>query len=177
MSEAAPTQNCCHQVAPQSGSALPLILALLTVLSATAIAITRTAVANTRLTASVSAAGATFRLAAEATTNTLQTARQQPALLPANGITQLPDLQHQSGSAQITVHHIGTVASCAALAPLPGVRHDYEIRVTANGPRGALSHHRQGFYICREACAATPCIGVETLAMPSYWYQTRPDKP
>lgn len=177
MSDAASKPDGCKQIAPQSGSALPVILALLTVLSATAIAITRTAVANTRLTASVSAAGVAFRLADEATTNTLQTVRQQPALLPASGIAQLPGMQHQSGSAQIQVHYMGTVASCAAMAPLAGVRHNYEIRVTANGPRGARSHHRQGFYICREACAAAPCIGVETLAMPSYWYQTRPDKP
>ena len=177
MPESSPIRDRHLQIARQSGSTLPLVLALLTILTATAVAITRTAVANTRLTSSVSAGGAAFRLATAATAAALQILRDQPALLPASGIAPLPAMREQSGSAEISVHHIRTVASCTALAPLTAERHDYEIRVTANGPRGALSHHRQGIYTCRETCAAMPCIGVETLAAPTYWYLTRPDKP
>lgn len=177
MSELTYIRTAKYRTLKQAGSALPLILALLTILLATAVAITRTAVANTRLAASVSAGGAAFRLADAATANALQAVRDQPTLLPASGTERLPDHHDSSGRARVEVHHISTVTGCAALAPHAAERHNYEIRVTARGPRGSLSHHRQGIYTCRETCATTPCIGAETLAMPSYWYQTRPDKP
>ncbi len=159
----------------QKGSALPLALGLLTVLTAVAVSAARTSVANTILLVSVAAAQSTFRLAAATTADTLQAVRDDPALLPASGSVTLPDVQHQDGTAQAELHHRVTTPHCPVLDPTPGERIDYEIRVTARGPRGALSHHRQGFYICRETCAA-PCVGVETPPMPTHWYVTRPDK-
>lgn len=159
----------------QRGSALPLTLMLLTVLTATAVSVARTSVANTRLIGSVTAADTAFRLASEATHAALQTARDQPALLPAGGHINLPDRHSREGSVQISIRHLRTAADCPALSPLPGERHDYEIQVTARSTYGALSHHRQGFYVCRELCASS-CIAAETPAEPSYWYHTRPDK-
>lgn len=159
----------------QSGFALPLVLGLLTVLSAVAVSAARTSVANTRLLGSVDAAQTTFRLAARATAAALQAVRDDPTLLPAGGVVALPAFQHNDGTAAAELHHLATTPHCPALDPTPGERRDYEIRVTARGPRGARSHHRQGFYICREACAA-PCVGVETPALPTHWYVTRPDK-
>jgi hypothetical protein len=159
----------------QTGSVLPLVLGLMTVLTAVAVSAARTSVANTRLLTSVDAAQATFRTASLATNAALQAVRDDPALLPGSGVAALPEFRHSGGTAQRELHYRTTAVNCPALDPIASERIDYEIRVTARGARGARSHHRQGFYVCRETCTP-PCVGVETAPLPTHWYVTRPDK-
>ncbi len=160
----------------QTGSVLALMLLLLVLMTATAVAVTRTATANTRLVASVQAGSVAFALAAAATRRAMQTVQADPTLLPGSGHVDLDAVHGPTGSARTRIRLLGTRPGCAALGALPAERSDYEIQVTATGTRGALSHHRQGFYVCREICTP-PCTGMETPAQPTYWYQTRPDKP
>jgi len=159
----------------QTGSALPIVLILLTLLTAAAVSVMQSAIANSRLSGSMMAAREAFRLASHGTATGLRSVTDDPTTLPAaDDIYRFPtadsgihsDLRHTSGP-----------SGCNDLAPLPGIRHDFEIRATGEASRGAISHHRQGFYICSEDCGGQACIGVETLPHSTYWYVTRPDMP
>lgn len=160
----------------QSGAVLPLIMILLALMTAATLAVSRAAIVNTRLVSSVHSSSNAFWLAERVMHAALRSVRDNPAALPVAGHIDLAPMQNTAGSARTRIRVLGTQAGCAVLDPLPSERTDYEIQVTTNSARGALRHHRQGIFICRELCAP-PCIGIETPAQTTYWYQTRPDKP
>lgn len=158
------------------GTALPLCLTLLTLLSMFAVAATRLAVSNAQLTGAIIHGDNAFRLAQLAISRSLEDVAAQPGLLPASGSIMLTPLASPAGRSSREIHYLAE-AGCDELAPLAGRRIDYEVRVTTTGPRNAQSHQRQRFYLCREICAATPCTGAETGPVRSHWYVTRPELP
>ncbi len=159
----------------QQGSALPLVLLLLTLLTTVTVSVMQNAIANTRLIGSIAAARQAFNLASNGTASGLLYITSNPATLPAaDTVYTFPD---RDLAVNTDLRPVSGPSGCNDLAPLNGTRHDFEIRATGRAGRGAISHHRQGFYICREDCGSLSCTGVETAPKTTYWYVTRQDRP
>jgi len=156
-----------------TGTALPVCLTLLTLMTLLGVATMRLAVSNAHLAGAIMHGDEAFRAAGLAINRSLATVATQPALLPTAGSITLP-AQQTGGASEI--HVLGT-ATCDAFAPAAGIRTDYELRVTATAARNASSHQRLRFHVCREACTALPCTAAETSPVRSHWFVTRPDLP
>ncbi len=153
------------------GSALPAVLVLLAVMLQLTVAANRAGIDGTRATTSLSHAAQAFALAERHLQLGLRLAQTDPTALPVGASIALPGISDPHGSSRATLTHAGSGNACNELQPLMGERHDYEIRATATTPR-AGSHQRQGFFICRELCAA-PCVALESAPVPTHWVVTR----
>ncbi len=158
---------------PARGSALPAVLVLLAVMLQLATAANRATLDGTRVAASLRHAALAAALADRHIAAALRSVRATPASLPVGATVALAGLTAPTGSSRATLAHTGNSA-CTDLAPLTGARDDYEIRATAVTTR-ARNHQRQGFYVCREVCAA-PCIGTATDPVATYRVTTREDR-
>lgn len=154
----------------QRGAVLAVTLLLLTIVTLVGVAAARQVNAGLRVTATLRNADLAFQLAASAVESALQFADDNPALLPPTGTLQL-SAQHESyGRATRAIRHTGD-GICPA--PFTGTRSDFEIQATAETARGARSHQRLTFFVCREICGAGPCA--ESAPQVYSWFETRAD--
>ena len=154
----------------QRGAALAVTLALLAIVLLTGISSLRAATVALRLSNALQDADNAFALAARVTAGAINDIGMNPGILPPSGTVTLPPVQEQSARALAAFRYAGA-HTCPA--PLSGIRHDYELSVTATAGRGAVSHQRSYFYMCRPPCAAAPCA--ETGPVMTGWLVTRPD--
>lgn len=151
-----------------NGSVLPTVLMLLSILSLLAVNTLRTATVEAQLTDSLLLAGRAFESAELGIAAGMRFAINNPARL-AN---ELPLSLRVSDPAanndiEVTLIHTAVDNYCSEMHEKPVERIHYEIR--SEVALGALRRsHVQGFYICRNICAAW-CTGIETPPVKSYW--------
>ena len=128
-------------------------------------------VSELQLTGALLAANDAFALADLGLAAGMQQALADPASLPDAGSLSLPTQQFAGrGSINIVIQAGTHDNHCPALAPLPGIRRHFEIRATGFADRSASATHVQGFYVCREVCAAAECVAMELLSVQAYWF-------
>jgi hypothetical protein len=154
------------------GSILPLALILLAMLTLLAINSLATAVSNARLLRALAAYDEASRYATIATENALHYAANNPAALPdtANVQLQLDSMNFVNGNAIAAIEFVANDTHCPLLAPLRATRDHFKIDATGTSDKAGVVRHSQGFFICRELCAAPPCTGVFTAPQRSYWH-------
>jgi hypothetical protein len=154
------------------GATLPATVLLVAAATLTALGALRSAASETRLTGTLLAAQTAFALAELGIAAGMHTALTDPAKLPDSGTLILPaQIIAGMGSVSILVEPGASDNACPALAPLPAVRHHFEIRATGLADRAVTTTHVQGFYVCRELCATADCVALETLPVRAYWYE------
>jgi len=156
----------------ERGATLPATLLLITAASLTALAALQSAATEARLTGILHSASSAFVLAERGISAGLHIAQTEPARLPVTTPLSLPaQAITDMGSVTTLIQPVTSDNHCPALAPLPAVRQHFEIRATGIAANGAQTTHVQGFYVCREICAAPDCIALELLPIRSYWQQ------
>ncbi|MDP6437437.1 MAG: hypothetical protein QF790_02485 [Gammaproteobacteria bacterium] len=151
-----------------TGSALPIVLMLLTILSLFAANALRTATAEARLTDSLLVADRAFELGERGIAAGLRYAFENPA----NLTTGLPLALRLAGpdaddTVEVSLAHTVLDNYCPAMSVSPVERLHFEIRAMVHVEL-LRQTHVQGFYICREICPG-PCTGIESLPVRSYW--------
>ena len=155
------------------GSALPIVLMLLMILSLLAANALRTAIAESRLIDSLLVAGQVFETAEPGIMAGLRFAYENPSGLPTDLPTDLPVTlsivnPNRRGTVEATLSHTAIDNYCPMMDVLPVERLHYEIHSVASVDDLLRQTHIQGFYICREVCPG-PCTGIESFPVESYW--------
>lgn len=154
------------------GFALTVALFVLALATLLGLQTYRTAVAEARLIRTLLAQQTAADLAQAGTARGLAVVGQNMARLPAPGTSStLPTLNVPAGRTDTTVAMLGSDTSCPALASGNVIREHYELRATAvisGTAQAAATTHAQGFYVCRELCAA-PCTAVTVAPVRTYW--------
>lgn len=149
---------------PQTGAALPVCLALATLIVMAATRAMTAAGFETRLISSATEYQRHFAVAEQALSDGLTLAADNTNLWPA-----IPDsdavLPHPL--ADISLRRLATDTHCPGFTA--GVRTHLEIRATLAEPAYRRRRHVLGFSVCSEECSTTDCLAAVAAPVMSYW--------
>jgi hypothetical protein len=161
-----------HTLIRTAGSALPVAIAILALLSMLGITAIQSATLEAQFTHSLADAQNAFALASYGIDQAHHTVMRNPDQLPEpteGAVTQLPQVNVPDiGTTTATIRFLGRDDHCLELEPAPGERLHYEISSTGKA-NTALSQQIQGIALCTEVCSTTNCVGAEQPTKRTYW--------